>query len=96
VVNSPRAIVQRLQHAGAFSVVQAIAAEHGMTTLKLVSRLRYRSIFRARAHALCVLRHTTLWSYPELGRLFSLDHTSIMHAVGQHEAELERVHGASP
>ncbi|KKN77911.1 hypothetical protein LCGC14_0354760 [marine sediment metagenome] len=56
--------------------------KYGFTRLELLSRRRYTTLVRCRHEAIrrCFLE--TCASFPELGRAFNRDHTSIMYAVG--------------
>ncbi len=78
----------RLREAGALAVTERIAAAHGITLGVLLDGSRTAPVVRCRDHALHVLRWSTLWSYPHLGHLFGMDHTSVMVAVQRHEALL--------
>lgn len=77
-----------LRVAGALGVVQRIAADHGVDLAHLLGGDRHEPVVRARDHAVAVLRWSTGWSLPHLGRLFGMDHTSIMLAVRRHDAVL--------
>lgn len=63
-------------------IVAKIAAEHGLTVDHIMSRSRFGQVVEARHAAICaIVRLCPQRSYPEVGRFFGLDHTSIMHAV---------------
>lgn len=47
----------------------------------LISKDRHKRIARARQACYYVARHTTGLSYPELGKLFHRDHTTILYGV---------------
>ena len=53
-------------------------------------RKHKRSVVLARHVAMFVARRCTMCSYPEIGRAFNRDHTTVMHSVRKVEAELAR------
>jgi chromosomal replication initiation ATPase DnaA len=65
-----------------------IATEHLLTMDGIVSKSRHPRVTRARDHLLAILRWSTFYSYPELGFLLAMDHTSVIAAVRRHEARL--------
>lgn len=68
------------------AILDACAAEFGVTRREIVSDRRRAAHVTAR-HAACWLaRHMTTLSYPAIARQLRRDHTTIMHSV--HAAEL--------
>lgn len=68
------------------AVIGSIATKHGVTVGEILSRRQTRKVARARWEAAYVLRHTPgpngrYPSYPQLGRWFGRDHTSVIHGV---------------
>jgi hypothetical protein len=71
---SPRDEIQAL--------IENIARAHDCTAADVFGRSRLRGIVRARHEAMYEVARRYPWlSYPQLGRLFRRDHTSVMHAV---------------
>ncbi len=62
-------------------IAQATADHFGMPREQLTSRDRHKSVAFARQMAMYLIRQTLQLSYPEIGRLFGRDHTTVMHAV---------------
>lgn len=72
----------------ALPTLKRIATEHHISVDAMMSRSRQPDLVRARVRAMAVLRWSTGWSLPDLGRLFGRDHTTILAAVRSYEAEL--------
>lgn len=62
-------------------VLATTARLFAVTGADLTGPSRNRRLVEARQVAMTVLRHATTLSYPELGRLFGRDHTTVIHAV---------------
>lgn len=85
-------VERALKRCGALNLAQKICDEHMVSfdaTFKL--RLRTPSEVRARHHFVALLRWSTGLSYPEIGGLIDMDHTSILDGVRKHE---ERLNGS--
>jgi len=61
-------------------VVRLIRPRRGVTVEDLVSRDRHKNVSAARHEIIYWIRTKLDWSYPEIGKLFERDHTSIMSA----------------
>ena len=72
-------------------VVEAVATAVGVDVEDILGEGRTTSVARARRLAMAVARWTTGWSYPEIGRFFGRDHSSVIHAVNRVERD-ERDH----
>lgn len=67
-------------------IVGEVADRFGCSPAALYSKERAKSLNEARLVAYYVARHCTRMSYPELGRAFGRNHTSIhagVHRVGR-------------
>ena len=73
---------------GALEALERIASEHGVTPVEVLGRDRSRSVARARAHFVHVLRSSSSLSYPEIGKLIGRDHSTAMHLERAHEIRL--------
>lgn len=62
-------------------VIAATAAAFGIAASDLLGKDRSKSIKEARLVACYVARRCTRLSYPELGRAFGRDHTTVLSAV---------------
>lgn len=63
-------------------IVASVAAEAGLTPEAIFARVRLPAIVRARQAAIWLIaEELPNWSYPQIGRFFSMDHTTILHAV---------------
>lgn len=66
---------------GCAVIVGVVAKRFGFEADDLVGRSRTGGLVRARHLAMAVARSTLGRSYPELGRAFGRDHTSVVTAV---------------
>lgn len=66
------------------SDIGLIALKHGLTRHDLLGRERFPRISKARHEAFYYFRRKG-WSYPEIGRLFGRDHSTIIHGVERHQ-----------
>ena len=66
-------------------IVQQVAERHRVSVQHVLGQSRERRHSRARAEAMFLIRQTGRFSYPQIGRFFSRDHTSVIHAVRRHE-----------
>lgn len=75
-------VIYRLEKHGALRTAYRIADAHGLTLERLLSRDRTANVVAAR-HELWLIVRSTLgdMSYPELARVFEVDHTTILHAA---------------
>jgi chromosomal replication initiation ATPase DnaA len=58
-----------------------VARSHGAVLEEVLGPCRHRTAARARRAIWAALRETTSLSYPEIGRLFERDHTTILNGV---------------
>lgn len=80
--------VRRLKEMGIFDqVVRLIRPRRGVTVEDLISRDRHKNVSAARHEIIYWIRTKLDWSYPEIGKLFERDHTSIMSAYRKVLAE---------
>jgi len=73
------------KRATAKSVIALVAAKHGITTADLMSVTRKKNIVEARQEAMYRIKVSTGYSVLEIARLFSKDHTTILHAISKYE-----------
>lgn len=64
--------------------IRTVAAKHRLEPSVLTGRRQDRWAFRARAEAMSIIYKNTRYSYPQVGRFFNRDHTSVMHACRRH------------
>jgi chromosomal replication initiation ATPase DnaA len=64
------------------AIVESVAHRHGVPVKAIMSRDRHAHIIAARHEAIAeVVEARPYWSYPTVGKLFGLDHTSVIHAL---------------
>ena len=61
-------------------VIARVATEHGYSPADILGRDRHAHVVKARHSAMLEARRLG-FSYPELGRAFKRDHTTVMHAI---------------
>ena len=71
-------------------VAERIARDEGVRVSDILGPSRERQPTRARHRLWAVTRASTDLSYPQLGRIFGRDHTTIMSGVRKYEAALQR------
>lgn len=76
----------RLRAAGLWPVVEDVAKQYRLHPQVVVSRQRTRTIAQARHHLWAVLRWTLAFSLSELGRLFNVDHSTVLEGIRRHES----------
>ncbi len=75
-----------LERIGVHNLLGQVAKEHEILWPKaLLDKNRNPRVVRARDHFLALIRWSTSLSFPEMGSIFKMDHTSIMSAVTRHE-----------
>lgn len=66
-------------------VIQRVANAHDVDVADIMGRDRTRAVSRARWEAIATIRQRFGDSMPMIGRLFGLDHTSVLHALRRFE-----------
>lgn len=79
-----RRVLARLAEMGLQGEIAAAAALYHVTPELIVGRDRGTSVVMARHAVWASIRERHHKSYPEIGRLFEVDHRSIMHGVARH------------
>jgi len=80
----------RLCNAIADRLTQRISALRNVPYMEIIGRRRSKTIVEARHLVWWTVRKTTCFSYPEIGRIFGVDHTSIVHACRKIDARRSR------
>jgi len=70
------------------SIVEQVASAHHVPVVDLMGRSKSRSVARARQEAMVRVRALG-YSFPEVGRIFGRDHTTVVHACRQVAARAE-------
>jgi len=73
-------ILEALEERGLLEASRDIANSHHATMFEVCGRTRYSTIVRAR-HAIWLYLRTLGFSYPEIARIWDVDHTSVLSAV---------------
>ena len=68
-------------------IIQEAADLFMVTPEEVLGSGRTPSVVRARHFSLALSRHRFRWSYPELGIVFGMEHTSVMHGCKRAERE---------
>lgn len=83
-------VMERLVKRELFDEVRAIAKGYGVTVEDVTSTRRHRNTAHAR-HACWAWLRRKGYSLPEIGRLWGVDHTSVMTAVKKHAAKIDKL-----
>lgn len=66
------------------ALIREVAERHGCTYADIMRRDRHRQFVDARAAAIKAVREARPHlSFPQLGRIFGVDHTTIMHHLNR-------------
>lgn len=77
-------------HPAVVAISARVVALYGLESVELIfGRARSKTIAEARAVAMWAARLRLGWSYPELGRAFDRDHTTILSACDTVAIRLE-------
>ncbi len=83
-----------LQSPGPRALVKLVALRHRISVDEILGTRRQVAICAARHEAVfLVYTHCQHMSLPEIGRIFSRDHTTILHSVRTYRAKMERANG---
>lgn len=78
----------RLQQLGALDWSRRFCEERGIDLGEVTARGRSRSVVRVRHALWSILRDTLDLSLPEVGRIFGVDHTTVLAAVRKYHDSL--------
>lgn len=78
-----------LEEAGLLPHLWGIATLEGVTLADILSRSRMKSIVRARHACFWMIREGYGKSSTEVGKLFGVDHTTVLDGIRSHERRLE-------
>lgn len=67
-------------------VIDAVSKSTGVTVAEIIGPRRDRHIVRARFAAMAIARDYLGLSYPQIGREFNRDHTSVINAMRRVDA----------
>lgn len=75
-------------------IVQEVAEQHNIDVPSIMGEARFLHIVRARNEAMWRMRHEIVVdgkpiSFPQIGRRFGKDHTSVLHSVRKHQELLD-------
>lgn len=65
-------------------ILKQVAVKHDMRLDVLFAERRYRVLVVARQEAMYRIWKELDYSFPHIGRLFGVDHTTVIHATGRH------------
>jgi chromosomal replication initiation ATPase DnaA len=85
-----------LRKRGAWPAIERIARDEGVQPRDIWTTKRDADTSAARRRAMAVLRWSSRWSYPHIGRIFGRDHTTVIAACRKYERELHAHHPSAP
>lgn len=62
---------------------------HALTVDQLMEKGRRRELTMPRHQAMWEVRENTLLSFPSIGKVFKMHHTSILHGVNAHQGRVD-------
>jgi chromosomal replication initiation ATPase DnaA len=87
-MKQPSSAVIQLGALGALGWCRRLCERASVTLADILGRSRVSRIVRVRHRVWAVLRWTLELSYPEIGRIWGVDHSTVMAGVRQHERRL--------
>ena len=92
---TPDEIIAHLSVLDLLEVAEDICRTHGVRLSDVMQKDRHKSIVAARFAIWYAMRKhpDRCYSFPDIGRIWGADHTTIMHGVAMHE---QRTGGALP
>lgn len=87
-------VKRNLEQFGLLPSAIKLAKEYRVRLLDLLGESRAPTAAAARRHLWSLIRDSLNLSYPEIGRLTLVDHTTVMEAVRKRHAEINREHSA--
>jgi hypothetical protein len=78
------------------AIMREVAAKYGITIDTLNSKGRHRALVWVRQEAMFRMAAETPLSMTAMGRLFDMDHTSIMHGIDRYVERNELLHPRKP
>lgn len=88
--------LRRLEEMGIRQEVALLIRPRGVSLEDLISRNRHKNVSAARHEIMYWIRNKMKWSYPEIGKLFERDHTTVIAACRKMLQENPAFGGASP
>ena len=77
------------QHTAVVAIAMRVAALYGLESVDLIfGRARSKTVAEARLVTHWAARHRLGWSFPELGRAFDRDHSTIIQNVAEVELRI--------
>ncbi len=70
-------------------IIVATAERYGFTYEDILGKSKTLTVVKARQEAMVEARKRG-FSYPELGKFFGVDHTTVLHAVRKAEGRMRR------
>lgn len=93
-VENVRGLLNRCPPSTALGAIMAeVAAKHGYSVLQMLTHRKLGPLARARHEAYWRAREETDLSYPQIGKAYNRDHTSIMHGIRMHEKRINQNQG---
>lgn len=72
-------------HLSPLPIIDAVAAVYGVSRSDLLRHDRRPRLVEPRQLAVSLVRQLTSYSFPELGKFFRRDHSTLIYAVRSHE-----------
>lgn len=88
--------IRRLHEMGIYDEVVRLIRPRGVSVEDLVGRARHKNVAAARHEIMYWIRTKMKWSFPEIGKLFARDHTTVMAACRKIYLENPTFGGAMP
>lgn len=87
---SPEQVLEDLRSKSMEWLVREVCENHGVAALELCGFSRQAPVPAARADLWTALKVKYRWSYPRIGEVFGVDHTTVMSHVKNYKARKDR------
>lgn len=85
--SSKAKFTRRLKEMGIYDDVVRLIRPRAVSIEELISRNRYKNVAIARHEIMYWIRTKLKWSFPEIGKLFERDHTTVLLACRKVQQE---------
>lgn len=93
-IHDPDRVAGNLARLGALSSAFTVCRQYGVEPRLVFGKCRTVTVARCRWHIWTLLRHTLVMSYPEIARVWDVDHTTVLMGVRKRETMLAEEHAA--
>ena len=72
-----------------YDIIERVLSKHSVDMVEVMGRSRERIVADARHEIWYFMKKLGGLSYPQIGKMFNRDHTTIMNGVNKHEKKIQ-------